>query len=397
MRVKAARHIPPLLTALLGTLFFLSAADHGLEPRLMKGKYLVYVGTYTTKTKSRGIYAYHFDGATGQLTLLDLAAETANPSFLAVHPNGRFLYAVNEVSDYQGKKSGAVSAFAIDRETGKLALLNQVASRGADPCYVSLDKTGKYVFVANYTSGSVIVFPVLADGRLGEATAFVQHAGHSVNRDRQEGPHAHMIEVSPNNRFVLAADLGLDELLVYRFDAAKGSLTPNDPPFAFAKVNPGAGPRHFAFGPSNSFVYVINELQSTVAVFSYEPAGGVLHPLQTLSTLPKGFTGKNKAAELLVHSSGRFLYASNRGRDTIALFAINPEKGTLTPVAQDLTQGKTPRNFAIDPTGSFLLVANQDSDNIVVFRINPRSGDLIPTGQVLAIPSPVCVDFVAID
>ncbi len=367
----------------------------GAQEASAKGEYLVYIGTYTgEKTKSQGIYAYRFKAATGQLTSLGLAAKTASPSFLAVRPDRRFLYAVNETAD-EGRKSGAVSAFALDRATGKLAFLNQVSSRGADPCYVALDKTGKYVLVANYTSGSVAVFPVLKDGSLGEASAFVQHTGSSVNPERQAGPHAHSINVSADNRYVLAADLGLDQMLVYRFDPAKGSLAPNHPPSA--KVHPGLGPRHFAFHPSGRFVYVISEMGSTVTAFSYNAAGGVLKELQTISTLPKGFKGESDCAEIEAHRSGKFLYGSNRGHDSIAVFAIDAGKGTLTPVEYVSTQGKTPRNFAIDPTGSYLFAANQDSDSVVVFRIDPKTGRLTPSGQVLEVPSPVCVTFVAID
>jgi len=354
-------------------------------------KYFVYVGTYT-EPKSKGIYVYRFDPATGRSAPLGLAAETANPSFLAVDPSRRFLYAVNEISNYQGGKSGSVSSFAIDLKTGKLTLLNQIASRGTDPCYVALDKTGKYVLIANYTSGSVAAFPVLKDGRLGNASAFVQHHGSSVNRERQEGPHAHSIELSPDNRFALAADLGLDQVLVYRFDPVQGSLTPNTPPFA--KLSPGVGPRHLAFHPSGKFVYVISEMGSTVTAFSYDAAGGVLHELQMISTLPKDFKGQNDDAEAAVHPSGKFLYGSNRGHDSVAAFTIDTQKGTLTPLADFPTQGKTPRNFAIDPAGAYLFAANQDSDSIVVFRIDPNSGRLTPTVQILQVPAPVCVTFV---
>ena len=314
---------------------------------------------------------------------------------MALHPNGRFLYAVNEVGNYKGPTSGGVSAFSIDRATGKLTFLNEVPSRGADPCYIIVDKTGKYVLVANYTGGSVAVFPVLEDGKLGEASAFVQHTGHGTNPSRQEGPHAHSIDLSPDNRLAMVDDLGLDELLVYKFDSAKGSLTPNDPPFA--KLDPGAGPRHFALHPSGKFAYVISEMQSTVTVFSNDEKRGTLLHLQTISALPKDFTGQNDDAEIQMHPSGKFLYASNRGSDTIAVFAIDLSKGTLTPVEYTPTQGKIPRSFEIDPTGKFLFAANQKSDNIVVFRIDVKTGRLTPTGQVLDVGSPVCVKFLKID
>jgi 6-phosphogluconolactonase len=361
-----------------------------------KGKYIFYVGTYTAEgSKSRGIYAYRFDADTGQITSLGLAAETINPSFVALHPNGRFLYAVNEVQNYKGPNSGGVSAFSIDRATGTLTFLNEVPSRGADPCYITLDKTGKYVLVANYTGGSIAVFPVLEDGKLGEASAFLQHTGHGTNPARQEKAHAHSIDLSPDNRFAMVDDLGLDQLFVYKFDSANGSLTPNDPPFA--RLDPGAGPRHFALSPSGRFAYVVAEMHSTVTVFSNNGKTGTLVPLQTISALPKDFTGQNDDAEIQMHPSGKFLYASNRGSDTITIFAIDPGKGTLTPVAYTSTQGKIPRSFEIDPTGKFLFAANQKSDNVVVFRIDGKTGRLTPTGQVLEVGSPVCVKFLKLE
>jgi len=362
-------------------------------------KYFLYVGTYTQEgSESKGIYVYRFDSANGQIAPAGLAAETINPSFLAVHPNHRFLYAVNEVSNYQGRKSGAVSAFAIDSATGKLKLLNQVASKGGDPCYISLDKTGKYVLVANYGGGSVIEFPILEDGRLGEAGSLVQHSGHGTNPQRQEGPHAHSIDMSPDNRFALADDLGLDETLTYRFDAAKGSLTRGpESDSTIAKAENGAGPRHLAFHPNGKFVYVINEMASSVSVFAYDAASGALQKVQTISALPNNFSGHSEAAEIQVHPSGKFLYASNRGHDSIAVFAINRTKGTLTPIEYASTKGQSPRHFEISPAGSLLFAANEKSDNIVVFRINPQTGRLTPTGKVLEVSQPVCIKFVPVD
>jgi 6-phosphogluconolactonase len=383
-----------IILAALSAPFLLTLYAGAAERAASKSKYLVYVGTYTEKG-SKGIYGYRFDPATDQLTSLGLAAETVDPSFLAVDPSRRFLYAVNEISQYEGRSSGGVSAFAIDHGTGKLTFLNEVPSGGAGPCHVSLDKTGRYVLVANYGGGSLAVFPILKDGRLGEASAFVQHHGASVNPQRQEGPHAHSIYASPDNRFVLSADLGLDEVLVYRFDVEKGTLKPNYP--AFAVVSSGAGPRHFAFHPNGKFGYVIDEMLSTITVFSYAPASGTLEVLQTVSTLPQGFNGESTAAEVEVHPSGKFLYGSNRGHDSIAVFAINTRKGTLTPAGYAPTLGKEPRSFAIDPTGTYLFAANQNSDGIVQFRIDPNYGRLTPTGQVLEVPSPVCVIFVAIE
>jgi 6-phosphogluconolactonase len=359
-------------------------------------KYLVYVGTYTEGgSESKGIYAYRFDAGNGEIQSIGLAAKTVNPSFLAVHPNRRFLYAVNEVGNYGGQKSGAVSAFAIDAATGKLTFLNQVASHGADPCYITVDKSGKYVLVANYTGGSVAVFPVRDDGRLGETSAFVQHSGHGPNPQRQEGPHAHSIDLSPDNRFAIVDDLGLDESLIYKFDSSRGTLTANDP--SFVKEDAGAGPRHFALRPDGKFAYVISEMGSTVTAFSFDGAEGVLHSLQTVSTLPKDFKGTNNAAEIEVDPKGKFLYASNRGDDSIAVFAIDADKGTLTPVERVSTKGSSPRNFEIAPNGRLLFAADEKSDEIVVFRVNLQTGRLTPTGKVLELSQPVCVRFVPIN
>jgi 6-phosphogluconolactonase len=393
--MNSTRHI--LQTVALLLVFVLLAICAGAAaPTPHKDKYFVYVGTYTEEgSKSKGIYAYRFDSENAKLTSIGLAAETINPSFLVVHPNHRYLYAVNEVGNYKGQKSGAVSSFAMDHATGKLTLLNQVASGGADPCYITVDKTGKYVLVANYTGGSIAVFPVLEDGRLGEASAVVQHTGHGTNPERQEGPHAHSIDLSPDNRFALVDDLGLDETLVYKFDRTKGSLTLNDPPYA--KADPGAGPRHLALHPNGRFAYVIKEMGSTVSVFAYERAAGLINPLQTISTLPKGFAGHNDDAEIEVHPSGKFLYASNRGQDSIAVFSIDAKKGTLTPVEFAPTGGATPRSFEIDPSGKLLFAANEKSDNIVVFGINRETGRLTPTGKVLDVAEPVCVKFVPIE
>jgi 6-phosphogluconolactonase len=351
--------------------------------------YFVYVGTYTEQdSTSKGIYEYRYDSGTGKLTPVGLAVETNNPSFLAIHPNHRYLYAVNEVN-FKGEKTGAVSAFVIDPATGKLKLLNQIASGGAGPCYLTVDRSGKYLLVANYDSGSVASFPILADGRLGAISGFAQHSGHGANPKRQEAAHAHSIDPSMDDRFVIVDDLGIDETFIYKFDKTNGSLTPNDPPFV--KASPGAGPRHLAFSPLGDFAYVIDEMGSTVSVFSYDR--GELHPVQTISSLPKSFTGHSDAAEIEVHPSGKFLYASNRGYDSIAVFAIDPKKGTLTSVEYPRTKGEGPRNFAIDPTGKF-IVGNEKSDNIVVFSIDQQTGKLTPTGKVFELSQPVCIKFV---
>jgi 6-phosphogluconolactonase len=320
-------------------------------------QYFAFIGTYTSKTDSKGIYSFHFDSGTGRLSSTAVAATTQDPSFLTVSSNEKYLYAVNELSEFDGKKSGAVTSYSLDSKSGKLTQLNQVPSGGADPCYVSFDQTGKYLLVANYTGGSVATFPVTPDGRIGSAAAFVQHVGSGPNKERQEGPHAHYIGSSADNRFVFVVDLGLDEVVVYHFDPAKGSLTPNHPPFV--KVAPGAGPRHLAFHPNGKFAYMLSEVNSTVTIFAYDSKNGSFSTLQTLSTIPKDFTAHNDTAEIVVHPSGKFLYASNRGHDSIAEFSIDPVRGTLTLVGHFSTEGKTPRNFALDPTGKFLLAANQ--------------------------------------
>ena len=382
-----------------------------------KGEYIVYVGTYTRGEESRGpsaksdgIYAYRFQPATGKTVRLGLAARTENPSFLVVHPNHRFLYAVNEVSDYTDPRPSSVNAFSIDDEitgyagqgsissfsvdvgTGKLTVLNTVSSRGAGPCHLSLGKSGNWLMVANYDSGSIAGFPVKDDGELGDATGFMQHRGSSVDRERQQEPHAHCILPSPDNHFALVADLGLDEILVYRVDAAKGTYAPNDPPFT--KVAPGSGPRHLAFHPNGRFLYEISEMKPAVTAFAYDSSRGSLAELQTMQLLPEGSKERGSGAEVEVHPSGRFLYGSIRGLNSIAVLAIDG-KGTLELLEYVPTQGSTPRHFAIDPTGAYLFVENQESDNIVLFRIDQRTGRLIPTGTVLDVPTPVCIAFLS--
>jgi 6-phosphogluconolactonase len=386
--MKITRRICVLISALCAPLLLLSSAPKKVKTAA-KSQYLAYVGTYTTKTNSKGIYAYRYDATNGNFSSLGVAAESADPSFVAVHPNGKFLYAVNEAG-----KNSMVSAFALEPKTGRLTLLNQLPALGEDPCYISFDKTGRYALVANYSSGNIPVFPILPDGRLGEHTALVQHDGAlGPNKERQDGPHAHWIETSRDNHFALAADLGLDEVLVYKFNAAKGTLAPNAPPFT--KLHAGSGPRHIAFRPDGKFLYVISELSSTVTTFRYDAKAGTLRELQTVTMLPKEFSGRNDTAEIAVHSNGKFLYASNRGHDSIAVFAIDHAKGTLTFVSRVPTGGKEPRHFAIDPSGNYLLAENQLSNNIVVFKIDLATGGLNPTGQVIEVPSPVDLTFVA--
>ena len=377
-----------LLLLLLGVCLSSSLA----APRAAR-KVIVYVGTYDGE-KSKGIYAFRFDRATGRLTPLGLAAESRNPSFLAIHPNRRFLYAVNEVDDFAGKKNnGGVSAFAIDGHTGRLRLLNQQSTGGGSPCHLIVDATGRNLLVANYMGGSVAVLPIRPDGSLREAAAFIQHTGSSLNKQRQEGPHAHGVYLDSQNRLAAVADLGLDKVLIYRFDPRRGSLAANEPPFG--SVKPGAGPRHFAFHRNGRFAYVNNEMASTVTAFAWDGKKGTLNELQTLPTLPEGFAGDNSTAELELHPTGRFLYVSNRGHDSIAVFAVDQREGRLRFVEHRGTQGKTPRSFGIDPSGQFLLAANQGGDTIVVFRIDHRTGRLTPAGHVGEVGKPVCIKFLS--
>lgn len=374
-----------LITALAAVPLLSSSVEAGLKQR---ASYFLYAGTYTSET-SRGIYAWRFQPGTGEITALGLAGEASNPSFLAIHPNRQYLYAVREVEDYQGK-SGAVTAFAVDGQSGKLHMLNTVSSRGAGPCYVAVDRSGRDVLVANYSGGSVAVLPLREDGRLGPASFMDQHHGSGTNPVRQKEPHAHSINVSPDNRFALSADLGLDRVFVYRFDPVSATLTQ----WKGTNLKPGSGPRHFTFDRNGRRVYVINELASTVTAFAYDHKNAELRELQTVSTLPPGFHGDNSTAEIVAHPNGKFLYGSNRGHDSIAVFEVNRKGDPLRLIANTPTEGSVPRNFAIDPTGRFLFAANQKSGNIVVFRIDPKSGALTPTGQKLEVSSPVCIRFV---
>ncbi len=355
---------------------------------------LVYIGTYTG-AKSKGIYVSRLDLASGALSAPTLAAESANPSFLAVHPTRDLIYAVNEIGNYEGKPGGSVSAFTINRETGALTALNRQSSVGGGPAHVTVDHAGRNVLVANYGGGSVAVLPIGSDGALRPSSAFIQHTGSSVNPARQKEPHAHSVIVDSADRFAYVADLGLDKVMIYRLDGGKGSLVANDPPFATAE--PGAGPRHLALHPQRRFAYVINEMQNTVTAFSRDAERGGLTALQTISTLPADQKPlpNYSTAEVLVHPSGKFLYGSNRGHDSIAVFAIDETSGRLTFVETQPTQGSTPRGFGIDPTGGYLLAGNQRSDSVVAFKINPETGRLTPTGSRIDVGSPVSIKFVA--
>ncbi|HWZ96896.1 MAG TPA: lactonase family protein [Candidatus Dormibacteraeota bacterium] len=369
---------------------FIFADGKDKKPDSSKSKmdYFAFVGTYTTKTESKGIYTFRYDASNGKVTGLRIAIETPDPSFVTIHPSGKYLYAVNE-----GGKASFVTSFSLDAKTGKLTQLNQVPALGEDPCYIALDHTGKYVLIANYTSGNLAVFPILPDGKLGEKTSLVQDSGTlGPNKERQEGPHAHWIETSADNHFVLAADLGLDEILIFQFDAAKGTLAPHIPPSANLKA--GSGPRHAVFSPNGKFLFVVSELASTATSFAFDTKKGTLKQINSLSMLSPEFSGRNDVAEVAVHPSGRFLYVSNRGMDSIAIFGIDPKKGTLTQMGSVPTGGKEPRHFTFDPAGNFLFAENQLTDTIVVFHVDANTGQLTPTGDSLSVPSPVCLKFI---
>ena len=375
-----AWHRPQVLLAGCATLM-LAAAGHAADM-------IIFVGAYTNSSvpkpvagaqASKGIYSLHFDSSTGHLTDPTLAAESSNPSFLATR--GKYLYAANENPD------GSISAFAIDG--ARLSFINRVSAHGSSTCHVTFDRTGKWLFVANYGNGTVAVFPIHDDGSLGEASGFVQQRGSSINKERQMGPHAHVVVPSPDNQFLLVADIGADKVFIHRFDASKGSLTEA----GAATLPPGSGPRHLAFSPNGRFVYVASELAATVTAFRWTPSVPRLDSLGSLSMLPADYTGEKSAAEIVVHPSGQFLYASNRGHDSIAMFRIGGD-GKLAALGQVPTEGRTPRNFAIDPSGNFLLAENQDSGSIVVFRIDAKTGLLKPTGDRVVTPAPVCIVFV---
>jgi 6-phosphogluconolactonase len=375
-----------LPTALVLSVLTVCAADDAATST----KFWVYIGTYTGG-KSKGIYRCEFDAATGKLSEPVLAAEVTNPSFLAIHPNHHFLYAVGEMPKFEGKSSGAVTAFSIDPASGELKQLNQKPSGGAGPCHVVVDRQGKNVLVANYSGGSAAVLRIEEDGRLGDRSGFVQHTGKGTDPGRQEGPHAHSINLDAANHFAFVADLGLDQVFVYRFNADKGTIEKNEPPSA--KVSPKSGPRHFAFHPSGRFAYTNNEMANSVTAMTYDADKGELTPIQTISTLPESYNKPTWTAEVQVHPSGKFLYCSNRGHNSIAIFTIDEKTGKLTAAGHQAEGIKIPRNFCIDPTGKFALVANQDGDSILVFRIDGQTGDLQPTGTKVEVGKPVCIRF----
>lgn len=358
---------------------------------------ITYIGTYTRREsfvdgKAEGIYIYHLDLRSGALTYSATVAGpgTINPSFVTLSPDKRTLYAVNEITGGKGPH-GTISAFAVDPATGHLSYLNEQSTHGLAPCYASIETQGRYCLVANYETGSLCVLPILPDGSLGAATDVVQFSGSGPNPARQEGPHAHMVLRSPDASFMLAIDLGADRLMAFRLDSEQGALRPADPPWT--QLPPGVGPRHLAFHPNRPFAYVISELHSTVTVCRYDEQQGAFAPIQTISTLPDNYTGENLGAEIMVAPSGRFVYASNRGHDSLAIYAVDGETGRLSLVGHESTQGVGPRTFIIDPSGALLLVANQDTDTVVTFWIDLDAGTLRATGCVAAVPTPVCLQL----
>jgi 6-phosphogluconolactonase len=351
----------------------------------------VYIGSYTQKEKT-GITLLDLDTKTGALKKIADVSDGPNQTYLVLSPDHRFLYSVNEVDNFGGEKAGAVSAYSIDASTGALTLLNQQSTRGDGPCHIDVDKQNKMVLAANYGAGSIAAFPVLPDGKLGPASAFIQHEGKSVDPARQEAPHSHCFTFDAANRYALSCDLGLDKVYVYRVDTATATLQPGEPPFA--KVPQGSGPRHVALTPDNRFAYVCNEMLSTVSAFAYDAAAGKLTPIDTLSTLPAGADKKhNSTAEIETSQDGRFVYVSNRGHNSIAIFSINPKSGRLKAMGHQSTEGKTPRCFKLDPSGEFMIAANQDTDNVISLRVDRRTGKLTPTGHSVRVSMPVCVQY----
>jgi 6-phosphogluconolactonase len=393
--------MPKTFRLILG-LFFASVFFHGTSYGLDAGDSppanatLVYVGTFTdTPSGSKGIYRFWLrtDASSGKAALmpLGLAAETSNPSFLALDAKRHLLFAVNEINSFQGKPGGAVSSFAIDPATGRLTLINQRSSMGLGPCHLALDKTGKNLLVANYASGSVAVLPVGADGRIGEPTCVLQDTGKGPNPNRQEGPHAHCVALSPDNRFAFVCDLGIDKVMIYKLDAERGKLIPNDPPFV--QLKPGVGPRHIVFSPNGRFAYVICELASSISAFAYDDQRGAFTELQTLSSLGANNQKPNTAAEIAIAPSGKFLFASNRGNNTVVAFAIDSQTGSLRLIGEQSTGGNTPRYFGIDPSGRQLAVCNQQSDTVLMCGIDPVSGLLKSSDVFARVPAPVCAVF----
>lgn len=375
MRISWAKVVMAILICVYG--------NSGAEAEAQR----MYIGTYTGGT-SEGIYVAEFDSGSGATSDLRVAAKTENPSFLAKHPTLPVIYAVGEMVKEPDGDGGTVSAFQIE-DSGALTLINRASSVGAGPCHVAVAPSGKHVAVANYSGGSVALLPIDGEGALGKASAFIQHVGSSVNKDRQGEPHAHSVTFDPSGKFLIVADLGIDKLMIYKYDAATGSLAATDP----AILKPGAGPRHTKFHPTLPVLYSVNELGNSVTVFSFDAASGGAKELQTISTLPSDFKGTNTTAEIRVHPSGLYVYASNRGHDSVAVFAVDEKSGRLSAKGQTQTGGSTPRNFNVDPSGKYLLAAHQKSDSVVTFTIDGKTGALKQVGEPLSVPMPVCVLF----
>jgi 6-phosphogluconolactonase len=375
----------------LAGLPFAFSALGGKDKKPKEKFYTVYVGTYA-KAGDLSIFQYRLNGTTGQLTKVSGFKGGANPSFLTLAPNRQYLYAVNEVTEFNGSNTGAVSAFSVDAKTGRLTFLNQQATGGGAPCYISLDKTYKFALVANYVGGNVAIFPLQPDGKLGNLRTKQQHQGKGPNAKRQEAPHAHCIIPSPDNKFVFAVDLGIDKIKSYRLDTKQGGLTPN--PEGDFTVKAGAGPRHLTFHPNGRYAFLIKELDSTISALAYNSTNGSFTEIQTISTLPAGYPEESFCADIHVSPNGKFLYGSNRGHNSLVVFAIDAESGKLSLVEHVDTQGKWPRNFGFDPSGNILLVANQNTNNIFSYRADPNTGKLTPTGHSAEVPSPVCVQVV---
>ena len=361
-----------------------------LVPGMTLNRQDFYVGNYGTGQEG-GIYFCRLQLITGEMIIRGNISGIDNPSFLSMDASNQYLIAVNEVSEINGNSGGSVSSFKIDPENGSLTFINMQSTLGESPCHITIDRTGKFILIANYSGGNIIVFPILQDCMIGKNVEFIQHKGKSIIPDRQENPHPHSIILSPDNRYTFVPDLGLDKILIYRFDQKTGKLRSSDIPYISLK--PGAGPRHFTFSRDGKFAYVINELDSTVTAFRYYPDKGNLKEIQTITTLPGDFTGTSYCADIHIHPNNLFLYGSNRGHNSISTFSIDPSKGKLKLKGFTETLGDFPRNFAIDPSGQYLLVANQRSDNIFSFRIKPETGELTPTGYKIEIPKPVCIKF----
>ena len=355
---------------------------------------LVYIGTYTSgKSKSEGIYIYKLNLDSGELKMYLTVKNVVEPSYLTIDKDQKYLYAVNETVEFEGKKSGAVSAFSINQKTGDLTFLNKQPSLGGAPCFAVVSENQKFVLVANYVGGNVAVFPIETGGKLGASIDLKQHSGSGSNKDRQESAHAHSINLDRKNRFAVACDLGVDKVFVYEFDVKSGKLKPNAEQASF-QTKAGAGPRHFAFHRDGKTAFVTNELDSSVTALAYDENQGTLKEIQTVSTLPVDFSGANTCADVHISPNGKYLYGSNRGHDSIVSYKIDGQNGKLELIGHTLTGGRTPRNFAVAPNGKFLLAANQNSDSIVVFRIDEKTGKLDATGNTAQVPSPVCLKLI---